>query len=241
MNDAYPVVSFRNGDHICLFYRSIEEQLLTAVPFVKLGLLRDERCLCVLPKAQGDLLLRELDRCGAAVEEHLRRGALLMKSPEETYLASGTFDRDQMIELLDDAMREALALGFNGFRATGDVTWAARDGRVCLQLAEYEQMLDSYFPGKLGLGICMYDARAFSPQQLNQILNAHRLALMDPSPITRSLRIRKGKLFGDVVFDRISPSLFHYTVQTDSSSQLITVGQENTLPGAIAAVESALS
>jgi hypothetical protein len=47
--------------------------------------------------------------------------------------------------------------------------------------------------------------------------------------------------FGDVVFDRISASVFHYRVQKEGSQDFMSFGQEATLSGAIAAVESALA
>jgi hypothetical protein len=55
------------------------------------------------------------------------------------------------------------------------------------------------------------------------------------------VRIRKGKVFGDVVFDRdAQSSLFHFVVQRENSADVLLSGQESTLTGAIGAVENAL-
>src|ERR1700727_3175360 len=101
------VASFRNGDHICFVYRTPEEQLATAAPFVQVGLLRGERCLCVVPKSCQDMLFSWLDNHGIDTQKELNKGALLAATPEETYLRGKTFDRHQMVKLLDDAMRES--------------------------------------------------------------------------------------------------------------------------------------
>lgn len=240
MTAAVHVASFHSGDHICFFYRDAEEQISTAAPFVQAGLLRGERCLCVLPPRKTRLLLSQLEASGIDTQKEILRGALLPCTPEETYLKGGKFDNDEMIKSLDVGMREALQLGFTGFRGTGDLGWAINDSVSCGQLPEYEGMLDKYYPGKACLGICMYDVNAFDESTLARVMDAHRLALTAPSPSKRAIRIRNGAAFGDVVFDRTSPQLFHYTVQRKDSTELLNLGQENSLTGAMDAVESAL-
>lgn len=234
------VASFRNGDHICLFYRSAEEQLATAAPFVQVGLLRGERCLCVLPPERMDGLFSRLDAGGIDVRKEVSRGALLTATPEESYLKGGSFDRQQMVNFLDDGMREALKLGFNGCRGTGDLSWCVADSNTCGQMPEYEAMLDRYYPGKAALGICMYDANCFDNEQLDRLMEAHRLALTTIGHGKRAIRIRNGGAFGDVIFDYQSPRLFHYTVQKNGAKELLNMGQELTLTAAMDAVESAL-
>jgi hypothetical protein len=234
------VASFRNGDHICLFYRNAEEQLATAAPFVQVGLLRGERCLCVLPQERVDGLFSRLEASGIDVRKEVSRGALLMATPEESYLKGGSFDRQQMVEFLDDGMREALKLGFSGCRGTGDLSWCVSDSNTCGQMPQYEAMLDRYYPGKAALGICMYDVNCFDNEQLGRLMEAHRLALTTTSHGKRSIRIRNGGAYGDVIFDYQSPRLFHYTVQKNDAKELLNMGQELTLTAAMDAVESAL-
>jgi hypothetical protein len=240
MNLDIHVAAFRNGDHICLFYRSVEEELSTAVPFVQAGLLRGECCLCVLPDDRMDLFLARLHGVGVDTKREMTRGALLVARPEDSYLKGGSFDKSQMVGFLDQGLRQALQAGFTGFRGTGDLSWAVLDNHTCGHVAEYEAMLDRYYPGKAALGICMYDANLLDEAQLNRILEAHRLALATPSANKRAIRIRNGSAFGDIIFDRASAHLFHYTVQKTGRTELLNVGQELTLTAAMDAVRSAL-
>ena len=242
MSHAVHLVSFRHGDHICLFYRDPQEQIDVAAPFVKIGLLRGERCLCVLTEPQTKLLCAALEASGIRVAHEVQSGALLLRSPRDAYLLNGRFDREAMIGLLDDAMREALALGFSGFRATGDLSWAAHDTGACGQLPEYETMLDAYFPGKAIVGICMYDMSLFSATQIETLLKTHRVSILHDDGNKRAIRIRKGKAFGDVLFDRSRPSsLFHFVVQHDDSATVLMSGQDSSLTGAMKAVETVLA
>lgn len=241
MQNALHAVSFHHGDHICLFYKDVEEQMSVAAPFVEIGLLRGERCLCVLTRQQNELLCAALELEGLNPDEEVARGALLLKTPEEAYLAGGKFNRDAMVELLDDAMRESLALGFTGFRGTGDLSWAAHDTGACGQMPEYEGMLDKYYPGKQSLGICMYDMRLFNASEIHKLMKVHRLAILHPSHTRRAIRLRRGRVFGDVLFDRTAHnSVFHFVVQQEDSPQVLMSGQDSSLTGAMKAVETAL-
>lgn len=130
MHDEIHVVSFRHGDHICSFYRDEQEQMAIAAPFVRIGLLGGECCLCVLPPLQRELLLTALEMSGINPTEKISRGALVLATPEEAYFKTGKFERAEMAELLDNGMREAVAMGFSWFQGTGDLSWAANDMRV---------------------------------------------------------------------------------------------------------------
>ncbi len=242
MHNEVHVVSFRHGDHICSFYRDEQEQMAIAAPFVRIGLLTGERWLCVLPRFQTELLLAAREVSGINPTEEISRGALVLSTPEEAYLKGGKFERTEMAKLLDDEMRKAIALGFSGFRGTGDLSWAAHDTGACGQMPEYEASLDRYYPGKRSLGICMYDMRLFDPVQTETLMKAHRLAILHPSDDKRAIRIRKGDMFGDVLFDRAHPaSLFHFVIQKDDSASVLMSGQDSSLTGAMKAVEDVLA
>ncbi len=235
------LTSFQKGDHICYFYRRPAEQIAVAGPFVHIGLLRGERCLCVLPRVQADKLIGWLEGAGVEPQKELARGALVVSTPEETYLAGGSFNRRMMVRFLDAAMREALEAGFTGFRGTGDLSSVAHDSGACAQMPEYEALLDRYYPGKASVGICMYDSSLFEEAHLAKVLEAHRLALLDPSPSKRAIRMRNGHAFGDVVFDRELPRLFDYAVQMDGASECFHMGQERSLIAALDAVKATLA
>jgi len=239
-SDAVRVVSFRQGDHICLFYRDLEEQVSTVGPFVKVGLLRNERCLCLLPQSHAEHLLAWLEASGINCAHEVSRGALVVCDPASTYLRGGEFNREKMVEFVDHEVREALAMGFRGFRAAGDLSWAAQVAGASSQLPEYERAMDRYFPGRPALGLCMYPIELFSPSLLERIMDCHRLSLSNHHPQKRSIRIRHGRTFADVFFDRESPSLFHYTIRKEDSSGILSMGQEHTLTSALDAAESAL-
>ena len=240
---AFPVhvVSFTRGDHICLFYRDLEDQVFTSAPYVEIGLSRRERCFCILPQHQEERLIKALQQMGIDTQTEVKRGALVCVPPEQTYLRDGTFSYTRMVDLLEASLREALALGFEGFRIMGDLGWAAACPCCSAQLPPYESIAERFFPGTAALALCMYDTRLFSPEQLRELIKLHQLALISPDPSKRVIRIRKGAAFGDVIFDPTMPSVFHYTVQQDQSPKFLATGQESSFSAALDSVRFALS
>src|SRR4051794_5455390 len=111
------VASFRTGDHVSLFYRDVPERDAALVSYLQIGLLLNERCLCVLPRGDGLALMEALEAAGVDTENATERGALLMFTPEETYLQGDSFDPLRMTALLRDAIRESIEKGFRGFRS----------------------------------------------------------------------------------------------------------------------------
>src|SRR5579884_2281830 len=161
MASAVHVSAFQKGDHICLFYRDIDEQMSTLAPFVRVGLERNERCFLVLPADQADHLISDLHALGIDTAGERERGALILLQPEEIYTCDGGFDRARMIGALHEAVAEALQMGFSGFRAAGDMGWAAEQIGGCVELPEYEATMEKFYPQQPALGLCMYDTRRF--------------------------------------------------------------------------------
>jgi DcmR-like sensory protein len=236
------VVYFRLGDHICLFYRSQKELLATLVPYVRLGLERNERCFCVHSAEVKGQLVADLEASGVQAERFIESGALVFLDPQQVYFDCGRFDPDVMTELLASAIREAVQEGFSGFRAAGDMRWALEDKPGCDRLLEYEALMERFYPDKPAVGLCSYSTEGFPPGKLEQVLAVHRCALIHDHPTLkrRTLRIRNGKFFGDVAFADVEHELFHCLIQRSAGGEILSWTQERSLGEAISSVERQL-
>lgn len=241
MASAVHVLAFNKGDHVCLFYRDLADWTSTAAPYILLGLKRQERCFCVVPEEHAQALRAALAAAGIDPAAEEARGALFIQPPVTVYLRDGVFDGRRMTALLEAAVREAITHEFQGFRALGDLGWAARDSSCCAQLPAYEAMMAEFYPDSPALGLCSYDMRLFDPGELQELMTLHQVALSAPEPAKRSIRLRHGRSYGDIVFDRTLPSVFHYAVLTDDSPALVASGQEPSLSSAMATVKATLS
>ncbi len=86
----------------------------------------------------------------------MARGALVLGSDSD-HLVNGRFDVDRMLEMLDGAVELALADGYAGLFATGDMTWEFGPERDFSKLVEYECRLEHLFRKHSALsGICQY-------------------------------------------------------------------------------------
>ncbi|HJU04691.1 MAG TPA: MEDS domain-containing protein [Nitrospiraceae bacterium] len=172
------ISTMQQGDHLCLVYEDQTEQMAAAVPFIRDGLGRGERCLYVA----DDLTLEEVSGALAAggtdLAEERKRGALILLTKREAYLRSGMFDPEAMVNFLRRAVDQALAEGFSGFRVTGEMAWAWGPEAGCERLIEYEALLNKFFPAGRATAICQYNRRRFAPSVIHGVLRTHPIAIL---------------------------------------------------------------
>jgi hypothetical protein len=166
------------GDHVCLLYRDATEQLANAVPFVKAGFRRGERCVYISDDGRTiDAMTAALAAAGVVPDvdanlEHRSR-AFSLVTKHDAYLRSGTFDPADMMAFLQRVTDEALADGFRGLCVTGEMTWALGSEPGCERLIEYEARLNDFFPGSRAVALCQYDQSRFSPALIRDALRTH--------------------------------------------------------------------
>jgi signal transduction histidine kinase/CheY-like chemotaxis protein len=170
--------SLRQGEHLCLVYENAAEQLAAAVPFLRAGLAQGERCLYIADERTTEEVAQALTAGRVNVPGECARGALRLLTGRESYLRSGRFDPRRMIAFLGEAVAEALAAGFTGLRATGEMTWALGPEVPSECLTEYEALLNDFFPRQRALGLCQYSRSRFPPAVLRDVLRTHPVAVL---------------------------------------------------------------
>src|SRR3954451_18707792 len=86
------IARLRQGDHLCLIYRSAAEQTAALVPYVKAGLAAGGRCLFVGHGTSGRRLEHALQEAEVDVTGACERGALVFLTRRDTWLPGGRFD-----------------------------------------------------------------------------------------------------------------------------------------------------
>ncbi|HZY30019.1 MAG TPA: PAS domain S-box protein, partial [Candidatus Methylomirabilis sp.] len=172
------ITELKPGHHLCLIYEDVAQQMAAIVPFVRTGLARGERCLYIADHSTTREVAAALAAAGVDVQRERERGALVLLTKRETYLRGGRFEPEAMIALLRQALEEALAAGFTGLRATGEMTWALGPEVGCDRLIEYEATLNTFLPGARALAICQYDRRRFPPAIMRDVLRTHPVAIL---------------------------------------------------------------
>lgn len=176
-----PRLSYHEGDHVCTLFSSPEEQLQSAIEYIRGGLRRGERCLWVCCERPAAEFREALQEAGIDVKAEEARGALVLLSKHEGHLKGGSFDPDRMIAMLHQAVRDALDAGFTGLCAGGDMSWLLDEAPGSERLAEYEARLNHFYQTNHAMGLCLYNVRTMPPAVLDDCLATHPTVRVESS------------------------------------------------------------
>ncbi len=172
------LTQLRQGDHICPIYETFDEQMATAVPFIKLGFARGERCVYVADERSFEQLCAALAAAGVNVQQERDRGALQLVTKRDAFLKSGSFDPAEMIRHMHATEVQALADGFHGLRHVGEMTWALGPEIGNHRLIEFEAVLNGALPGSRTVAVCQYNRQRFSPAVIYDVLRTHPVVIV---------------------------------------------------------------
>lgn len=208
---------FKHGDHTCVFYHSEDALMEVLTPYIAEGLNRGERCFCVQKPRVRKRLLSDLRALGFPTDDLLERGILEIQSAKKVYFKKGRFDPHAMMDMLMQSLNQALRSGFTAFRTAGDLTWVLEDHDEFDRLIAYEGLVNAYYPTRRAIGLCQYDANAFTSRMLESVVKTHDHNVWDTIPSNRNysgMSVRSGNYLTEIVTDRRAhPTEYHYVVQ----------------------------
>ena len=172
--------SYRQGEHICAVYETENEQLATAAEYLADGLRAGERVFYVAESPAAVKRFRAaLTRCGVNAAAKAKQGALVESTHADAHLVDGRFDVERMMRLLNEAVESALNDGFAGLRTCGDMSWLLQKPAGAESVVEYEALLNQFFEGIRGAGMCQYDRRRLPPHFVDHALATHSSAIVE--------------------------------------------------------------
>ncbi|HEX9023869.1 MAG TPA: MEDS domain-containing protein [Geobacteraceae bacterium] len=175
LSDA--IKRIRVHDHLCLIYKTREEQFAAVIPYIRIGLERGEKCLYVVDDNTAELVIDAMKGAGLDVKSAVASGKLSILSKQEAYLEKGYFDPDWMVSFLKSATVEAKGTGFSALRITGEMTWVLGGDPGTERLMEYEAKLNCFFPENDALALCQYNLSRFSSEIIKGVIETHPLVI----------------------------------------------------------------
>jgi two-component system, sensor histidine kinase PdtaS len=176
---ANDLQQMRPHDHLCLIYESSDEWRFAAIPFILIGLKRNEKCIYVVDSHTSNQIRGFLIQEGIDAKALEQSGQLVMLRESEAYTKDGSFDPDKMISLLARETQRAIAEGYTALRVTGEMTWVLRGGPGSERLIEYEAKLNRDFFTKYPcIALCQYDKHRFPPDIIADVLRTHSKVIM---------------------------------------------------------------
>lgn len=175
---VHSIEELKPGDHIGCLYETEEEYRAVLTSFLRQGLERGERVLCIVDAHAAETVRLYLRNSGLEDEPYLGRGQLSFVSAADASMWEGVYDPDRMIARLRTETERSLADGYPALRIAEEMTWAVRGRPGAEQLMRYERKLDEFLPGSRCLAICQYDRHRFDPAVLMEVLNLHPIVMV---------------------------------------------------------------
>jgi signal transduction histidine kinase len=160
-------------DHLCTIYESPEERLAVAMPFIRIGLERGEKCIYIADDGTEAEVHDAMSAEGIDVERSVAAGSLVLESKKATYLKHGAFDPDWMFTFWSNAKAEAASQGFSALRATGETEWVLRGEPGLERWMEYESQMTHLLARHHCFALCQYNRRLFPPELVLDVIRTH--------------------------------------------------------------------
>ena len=169
--------SVHRSKHLCLPFETDDEKQAAVVSFLHEGLSHGSRCLFVGTPAEFEDLGRRLEVEGICTVRAQARGAFLVLSQEEAYLHDGVFDPERVLDRISKLIEDALADGFTGLRATGELMHvpSAEEWR---KIVWYEAQVNEHFARLPFAGLCRYPRSVVPPERVRDVLRTHPVAVV---------------------------------------------------------------
>jgi signal transduction histidine kinase len=168
-------------DHFCSIYESPEEHYAVAVPFIRIGLDRGEKCIYIADDGMVDDVREAMQSGGIDVDRAIASNALVLSTKEQAYLEHGSFHPDWMTTFWKQATQLAISEGFSALRATGETEWVEKwvkreDGGL-KRWMEFESRLAHTVAENNCSALCQYNRRLFPPDLILDVIRTHPLVV----------------------------------------------------------------
>jgi hypothetical protein len=180
-------------DHLCSVYDTPEEHYGVSIPFIRLGLERDEKCFYFADDGRAAEVHRALEAQGVDADRAIGTRSLVLATKAQAHLRDGGFDPERMYGFWRDATARAHGEGFSGLRVTGETEWVLRGAPGLDRWVEYESALNQRLRGMNCFALCQYHLRLFPPQVILGVLRAHPVVIFGDTVYRDSLRQRQGR------------------------------------------------
>lgn len=182
-----PVGAMQLGDHLALLFDNDDERRSVMAAYARDGVRAGQKVVYISDAEPArdvlDWLAAEPDDAPGAAREGddvdlaaaMDAGHVVVRTAEETFLASGRFDPAESIELMATEIDLALVQGYQGVRIAGEARFSLRRWPGAEQFGDFERMLDEVFmtTDLKAMAICQFDRRWFDAARLAEVEASH--------------------------------------------------------------------
>jgi two-component system, sensor histidine kinase PdtaS len=165
------------GAHLCHFYETKEDLLDILLPYFKAGLENNEFCLWLV----DDLISEEearsaLRRVVPEADRYLAEDHIEIIPHTEWYFKDGALNLGRLINGWNKKLADALAKGYAGLRANGNVAWLLEEYRE--DFSRYEKAFDEMIGNRQLIVLCSYPLSGAGAAEILDVVNTHQFAVV---------------------------------------------------------------
>ena len=102
-----PGVRLTPGDHVCAFYRGLQERDEILIPYLRAGIQAGDKCVCIVDTTDPSTVLAVLSDEIDDVDGCVDRDQLEVRSSTDAYLRSGGFSTGAMLNFWQESATAA--------------------------------------------------------------------------------------------------------------------------------------
>jgi len=165
------------GTHFCQFYQSKEDLIDILIPYFKSGLENNEFCLWVTSEPLGKKEAEEaMEKALPDFELYLKRGQIEIIPYTEWYIKDGALNLQRVINGWIDKLNLALARGYDGMKATGNIAWLEK--KDWESFTDYEKEINSVIGKYRIIAICTYSLDKCGANEIIDVVRNHQFTLI---------------------------------------------------------------
>jgi PAS domain S-box-containing protein len=166
------------GTHFCCFYETKQDLLDTLVPYFKAGLQNNEFCLWVV--SDSELITTAEAKAALAqaipdLDQQVANGHIEILDALNFYLEENVFNSQQAVNAWDARLKQALALGYEGMRGSGDTIWLT--GRDWKDFCAYEKHVNDSMNARPMMLLCTYALARSGAAEILDVARNHQFAI----------------------------------------------------------------
>jgi len=189
------------------------------VSFLHEGLARGKRALFVGTALEYEQLQTGLEDQGICSTRAQASRALISLTPEEAYLDDGVFRPEQVLARVERYVHDAIADGFTGLSATGEVIHVPTD-ELWRQIVWYEAQINETFARLPFSGLCRYPRAVVPASRVRDVLRTHPVAMVRGESCDNPFYERGALALSDDAQSRVDWQLRQMRVQNRARRQM---------------------
>ncbi len=207
------------GTHICHFYRNEQELLDAVIPYLRAGLLNNERCIWICAEPFNANAAARLVENSPDFNRFLKTKQIEILDYHEWYSITGqNIEVSSTLGRCRMEMSATLRAGYKGLRLTGNLPWA----RHLQSVIEYEECFCSIGAYVPLIAMCSYPLSGLEASDLAdliEIAHVHQFALIRRNS---AWELVKAGMYHNTVWQSLLDSLSESMLAIDDSGTILT-------------------